>query len=90
MPVSIDGNGFWVGDGHGGMVHIQPTVTKIDIEVPGQEHIAIADENGIVIEKDSETGQPIVHAESITIASEAKPKHFWQSWLDIKKKNSVT
>ncbi len=78
MPISIDGDGMWVGDGHGGMKLVQPTVTHIELEVPGREHIVIDDPNGINIEKDSETGMPIVHAESITIASEAKPKNIWQ------------
>jgi len=75
MPISIDADGMWVGDGNGGMVRVQPTVTKIEIEVPGQEHIVIKDENGIDIEMDPETGQPIIHADSITIASESKPKN---------------
>lgn len=81
MPISMDADGMWVGDGHGGMKLVQPTVTHIEIEVPGQEHIVIDDPNGIVIENDQETGMPVVHAESMTIASEAKPKHFWQRWL---------
>lgn len=73
MPVSIDANGIWVGDGKGGMKLAEPTVTRMEFGVPGVEHIIIEDKNGIVVEEDPATGRPIVHAESITIASEQKP-----------------
>jgi hypothetical protein len=86
MPISITGDGIYVGDGQGGMQRIEPTVTHIEIGVSGLEHIVIDDQNGIMIETDPETGMPIVHAESMTIASELKPKHFWQSWFRHKEK----
>jgi hypothetical protein len=73
MPVAMDENGMWVGDGKGGMKRAEPTVTHIEIVLPGQ-NISINDENGIVIEKDQETKMLNIRAESIVINTEIKPK----------------
>jgi len=73
MPITIDFDGIWVGDGRGGMKRIEPTLTRIEIKPPG-EHIVIEDEKGIVIEKNPVTGELIIHADSINIASEQKPR----------------
>ena len=86
MPISITNDGIYVGDGKGGMKRIEPTVTHIELEIPGQEHIVIDDPNGITIEKDPETGMPNVHAETMTIASEAKPKNLLQKLFRHKEK----
>jgi len=73
MPVSIDENGIWVGDGKGGMKRAEPTITHIGIGLPGQ-NISIDDESGIIIEKDQETGMLNIHAESIVVGKEIIPK----------------
>ena len=86
MPVSMTGDGMYIGDGKGGMKRIIPTVTHIEVEIPGQEHIIMDDPNGIIIENDPETGIPNVHAESITIASETKPKNLFQKLFRRKEK----
>jgi hypothetical protein len=64
---------MWVGDGKGGMKRANPTITHIKIGLPGQ-NITIDDEKGITIEKDQETGMFNIHAESILINNETKPK----------------
>ena len=73
MPVAVDENGIWVGDGKGGMKRAEPTVTHIEIGLPGQK-ITIDDEKGIIIEKDQETGTLNIHADSIVIGKDIKPK----------------
>jgi len=73
MPISFDSDGIKVGDGKGGMKRIEPTVTHIEIGLPGQ-NITIDDENGIIIEKDQETGMLNIHAESMTVCKDPKPK----------------
>ena len=74
MPISIDEHGIWVGDGKGGMKLSDAKPTHLEITIPGLEHIVIDDANGIRIEKDPVTGMPIVHAESMVVASEQKPR----------------
>lgn len=74
MPVSITGDGVYVGDGKGGLKKIEPTITRVEITVPGLEHIIIQDQKGIIFGIDPETGLPSVNAESMTVASEHKRK----------------
>ena len=31
MPITIDSDGIWVGDGRGGMKRIEPTLTRIEV-----------------------------------------------------------
>ena len=73
MPVAMDENGIWVGDGKGGMKKAEVTVTHVEIGLPGQ-HITIDDEKGIKINRDQETGKLAIHADSVIVNNQEKTR----------------